>query len=390
MRRFDYRKDQGIISNTIKGYLSQLESNLKELYTMYHNELFLKALKVLETFNQKYPDLKQVENEILKDLLTNENVSYCFEHKKYPPNASSIGESLNQDLKKITDMESDLRDYLVKHWCDELTSYNQIQNGKEFRVVGHAASILPGLADTNDYIESEYRNQYLSCSVISNNELNTFQGKKIVYVVLVDNDNYLFASDEDAVTRESSYPDFQTIATIIINGKERHIKAGYSNDSKTSVITAATPRLIEKKSIEREVKTEGEILKYEGCITNEVGLNRSKTRMQGALLISNGCDLLLYEYLVLKHYHIPFKCINKGLYRLQNNMTPYTLKEFEQFQKEIEYLDNFIKQNNISDDNIQNYYNEVVLPMHYSSDIQEILDNVLSKYIRSTDEKGIK
>lgn len=72
--------------------------------------------------------------------------------------------------------------------------------------------------------------------------------------------------------------------------------------------------MIEELSIQRELKDSGELYRYNSQ-TNEVVLDRTKTRVVGALLLSNGCDLLLGEHINLKQRGIRFKCINKGLYR---------------------------------------------------------------------------
>ena len=38
-------------------------------------------------------------------------------------------------------------------------------------------------------------------------------------------------------------------------------------------------------------------------------------KSKGAVILSNGCGVLIDKYLYLKENDIPFKCINKGLYR---------------------------------------------------------------------------
>ena len=63
-------------------------------------------------------------------------------------------------------------------------------------------------------------------------------------------------------------------------------------------------------SVRRELKDSEELYRY-NSLTNEVVLDRTKTKMRGAILLSDGCDLLLEEYLHLKSLEVKFKCINK-------------------------------------------------------------------------------
>ena len=110
-------------------------------------------------------------------------------------------------------------------------------------------------------------------------------------------------------------------------------------------------------------------------------LDRTKTRVVGALLLSNGCDLLLGEYINLKQRGIRFKCINKGLYRQKNNISPYNEEEYNKFIISLDSLDEVISRYNISDDLLREYYYEVVLPMKYDDDVMKVINKKFSLYL---------
>ena len=174
--------------------------------------------------------------------------------------------------------------------------------------------------------------------MISNRELNTFNGTKTLFVMDVDDDNYIASSYVDAVTADASRSDFNTLKEIDVNGSKHYIKVGYTDNIKEAVTSIGSPRMIEELSVKRELKDSGELYRY-NSLTNEVVLDRTKTKMRGAILLSDGCDLLLEEYLQLMSLEVKFKCINKGLYRQKSNISPYTDEEYNNFLISLDNLD---------------------------------------------------
>ena len=383
MRKFDYTSDYSQIPFLIKSYINTLEEQLLWLVKNDNNELYVDAYNKIQEFKVKYPDLSKVKDEIFKDLLKAENVEYAFIHHVYPSNASNIGLEFSSDLKHIFDLESLLLNISIEHWKNDLTSFNDIKNGEDFMVVAHAAYQLPGVVGNENYRSGSYNKQFLSCSVLSNNELNTFQNSKVVYLTTVDENNYICSSEVDCVTGEISVPDFNTVGMINNNGDIHYVSAGYSITDGKAVTMIATPRLIEKQSIRREIEETGEMFNN-NTLTNEVVLDRTKTRMTGALLISNGCDLLINEYLQLKRKNVPFKCINKGIYKEKNNMPNYTQEEYMDFIKKLGRIDDLINNNSITPSDLSNYYDEVVVNMNYQD---EILDAIKAKFSSSINDK---
>ena len=91
--------------------------------------------------------------------------------------------------------------------------------------------------------------------------------------------------------------------------------------------------------------------------------------------------MLLGEYINLKQRGIRFKCINKGLYRQKNNISPYNEEEYNKFIISLDSLDEVISRYNISDDLLREYYYEVVLPMKYDDNVMKVINKKFSLYL---------
>ena len=381
MRKFSYIADYSLISSSVRGYIIELEKELVMLIDMETgNDIYIDAYKKLKEFKNKYSDLYGIYNKILNDLTSSDNVEYCFKYGKYKDDASLVGLEFEKDLKEIFDLEEKCRDYSIKLWERDITSYDNIINGEDFMTVVHASYLEPGVKGDSNYHDNEYSKQYLSCCLISDRELNTFGEVKTLFVMDVNSESYIASSFVDSVTSETTKADFNTLKEIDVNGKKHYIKVGYTNDMKSSVTSISSPKMIEELSIQRELRDSGELYRYES-LTNEVVLDRTKTRAVGALLLSNGCDMLLGEYINLKQMGIRFKCINKGLYRQKNNISPYNEEEYNKFLINLDSLDEMISKYNISDNLLREYYYEVVLPMKYDSNVMKVINKKFSLYL---------
>ena len=381
MRKFSYITDYGLINSSVRGYITELEKELAMLIDMeVNNGIYIDTYKKLKEFKSKYFNLYDVYNRILNDLISSDNVEYCFKYGKYKEDASLVGLEFEKDLKEIFELEEKCRDYSVKLWERDITNYDNITNGEDFMTVIHASYLEPGVKGELNYHDNEYSKQYLSCSLISDRELNTFGDAKTLFVMDVNSDSYIASSFVDSVTSETTKADFNTLKEIDVNGNKHYIKVGYTNDMESSVTSISSPKMIEELSIQRELKDSGELYRYNSQ-TNEVVLDRTKTRVVGALLLSNGCDLLLGEYINLKQRGIRFKCINKGLYRQKNNISPYNEEEYNKFIISLDSLDEVISRYNISDDLLREYYYEVVLPMKYDDNVMKVINKKFSLYL---------
>lgn len=380
MRKFNYITDYSLINSSVNGYIIELEKELAMLIDMEEdNNIYVETYKKLKEFKNKYSDLYYIYNRILNDLTSGENVEYCFKYGKYKEDASLVGLEFERDLRELFILEEKCRSNSVKLWERDLTSYDNITNGEKFMTVIHASYFEPGVKGDSNYHDNEYSKQYLSCSLMSDRELNTFGDAKTLFVMEINSDNYIASSYVDSVTSESTIPNFNTLKEIDVNGSKHYIDAGYINDKKSSVTSISSPKMIEELSVKRELKDSGELYRY-NSLTNEVILDRTKTKMRGAILLSDGCDLLLEEYLKLKSLEVKFKCINKELYRQKSNIPPYTDEEYNNFLISLDNLDDVIRRYNVSYEDLFDFYQEVVIPMKYDERVMNDINKKLSFY----------
>lgn len=380
MRKFNYITDYSLINSSVNGYIIELEKELAMLIDMEEdNNIYIETYKKLKEFKNKYSDLYYIYNRILNDLTSGENVEYCFKYGKYKEDASLVGLEFERDLRELFILEEKCRSNSVKLWERDLTSYDNITNGEKFMTVIHASYFEPGVKGDSNYHDNEYSKQYLSCSLMSDRELNTFGDAKTLFVMEINSDNYIASSYVDSVTSESTIPNFNTLKEIDVNGSKHYIDAGYINDKKSSVTSISSPKMIEELSVKRELKDSGELYRY-NSLTNEVILDRTKTKMRGAILLSDGCDLLLEEYLRLKSLEVKFKCINKELYRQKSNIPPYTDEEYNNFLISLDNLDDVIRRYNVSYEDLFDFYQEVVIPMKYDERVMNDINKKLSFY----------
>lgn len=380
MRKFNYITDYSLINSSVNGYIIELEKELAMLIDMEEdNNIYVETYKKLKEFKNKYSDLYYIYNRILNDLTSGENVEYCFKYGKYKEDASLVGLEFERDLRELFILEEKCRSNSVKLWERDLTSYDNITNGEKFMTVIHASYFEPGVKGDSNYHDNEYSKQYLSCSLMSDRELNTFGDAKTLFVMEINSDNYIASSYVDSVTSESTIPNFNTLKEIDVNGSKHYIDAGYINDKKSSVTSISSPKMIEELSVKRELKDSGELYRY-NSLTNEVILDRTKTKMRGAILLSDGCDLLLEEYLRLKSLEVKFKCINKELYRQKSNIPPYTDEEYNNFLISLDNLDDVIRRYNVSYEDLFDFYQEVVIPMKYDERVMNDINKKLSFY----------
>lgn len=390
MRKFNYINDYKVISISLKGYIEEMKLELQYLIEIEKKQIYEDALKMIEQFTQKYPNLYEVEKIILKDIISPENIEYFYNNKKYKENASPTGLEFQKDIQKLFEVEEYLKKIAIKSFQSSTTSYENIKNGEDFLIVGHSSTQLPGLPKDSKYKYNKYYGKhYISCSLISNFDLNTFNQNSIVYIVDVNPDNYLSGSYYDTVTRESTSPSIYTIGEASLNGEKIYIDAGMTQNNKSFALKIATPKVIEKLSVKRELKENKTPYVYTNSLTNEIVLDRDKTHCKGCLLIANETKTLFEDFIFLKRNNIDFKCINIGLYKEKINIERNSTEELSMFKETLEQQ-LFALKNELNNQDFLNllsdYYKEVVIPMNYSDEILITINTAFSKYINLNEQ----
>lgn len=117
---------------------------------------------------------------------------------------------------------------------------------------------------------------------------------------------------------------------------------------------------------------------------NEVILDKEKTKYTGIILLSDGCDCLIDEYLsavqARSSMGLEFKCLNKELYREPEIIMPERLEKLSNsIDLSIDFCQNYygVEQ---TKEILEGYVQEVVLPMHYSGQVVELYQSKVESY----------
>ena len=366
MRYFNYRHEHSSMGIDVTSYINEFIKELKCLIEIEGLDVYRDALGVVIDFKNKYPDIRAIGQNILRDLISPENIEYAFKNpNSYKEDASKIGLAFQKDLYKIFELEDNLSKLAEKKF-EEMTPFEQIENGGEFMVVGHASYQLPGVSNNPNYRKNQ--KEYVSCSLFSNNELNTFMDNKIVYLLGVTEDNFISASHFDVVTRETRHPSIHSLKEIETDDGKEYIDIGFTHDMDKFALSIATPKVVERLSLEREKG-------LDSSLTNEIVLLRNKTISNKALLVADETDLLIDEFMVLKSNGVEFKCINRGLYKEQRDEERYDKSKLQDLEQRLSMIGRYDRRA------LEDYYKSVVLKMKYSDDILEKINNSFSKYI---------
>ena len=313
-----------------------------------------------------------------------------YEHNKYPENPSKTFMEVTADFEVCFDIEQQIHDdIVVPIWEEYLTSGEKdLELGEDFAYVVHSGMgfiILPNMPGYRDNI---YNNtSYISSSLLTSKHMSMYNNQ-VGLIMKVNKDNLLAASAIDCVARTEN--------SLSVNNVRHHeggyISVGYSHgigngDIVTKILT---PKAIERESIKQAVERDGEILNYSGGkIINEIDIFKPAVEVDGVFLKSNGCDILLNEYLAAKQmeqaYGKKLRIINQSVYRKKEGLTPCTKEDIDVFKQMIAYYQDeknydFIKRDpEFISELLDMYWAEVVEPNGYEEQVKSQIRDTFDK-----------
>lgn len=329
MKKFDYRNDCMLINNYVFEYLKKMRLEIEELSLIENNMMYDSAIQVMDAFDRKYSNLEYVSHRIMDDLLSKKNMETYKNQGYFSFESSKLGLDFQNDLNNIFELEKELKDFSIDYWYYEITQFNSIKNGDKFRVVAF------GIDEYKNIINDIFAKSLLTCSLVSDQFIKDVESK-ILYITNVNFENYVSS------TVVNKYSNSEAIETAI-----------------------CTPKVIEKICLDNS-----------DCL-NQIKLIKYESYIDGALLVGNGCDLLLDEYRFLKENKIKFKCINKGLY----NSETYSNDEYIEFINKISELEHREVLSDKEKEFLVDYYNEVVVKMNYNEDIINVIKSAIAKHV---------
>lgn len=376
MRCFDYLRD-----STMTGDLFRIVREFRSIMQEYDYDRFLddekrdiekfysEVTSFLDEFDLPFPN--DLSSKINAELLSPEVVNKLEPpYYHYPHDASPLGCKVEVLVNELFQFEDVVSNYVARVWDEDVGSFSSFENGKKFSFVATATDNPEQFPGGPYYRKNGHA--YTSASLFTDQMMDSFMDKKLLLVTEVSSSNLLGMSEVDIATREEMYPGLKTIGKTD-NGY--YIDAGYSFSGNVCT-KLLTPNLLEKRRLALNAE--------QGSSVNEVILDKEKTNYTGMVLLSDGCDCLIDEYLsavqARRSMGLEFKCLNKELYREAGIIMPERLEELSNsIDLSIEFC-----QNNYGVEQtkeiLDGYVQEVVLPMHYSGEVVELYQSKLESY----------
>ena len=376
MRCFDYLRD-----STMTGDLFRIVREFRSIMQEYDYGQFLddekrdiekfysEVTSFLDEFDLPFPN--DLSSKINAELLSPEVVNKLEPpYYHYPHDASSLGCRVEVLANRLFQFEDIVSNYVARVWDEDVGSFSSFENGKKFSFVATATDNSEQFPGGPYYRKNGHA--YTSATLFTNQMMDSFMDKKLLLVTEVSSSNLLGMSEVDIATREEMYPGLKTIGKTD-NGY--YIDAGYSFSGNVCT-KLLTPDLLEKRRLALNAEQFPSI--------NEVILDKEKTKYTGIILLSDGCDCLIDEYLsavqARSSMGLEFKCLNKELYREPEIIMPERLEKLSNsIDLSIDFCQNYygVEQ---TKEILEGYVQEVVLPMHYSGEVVELYQSKVENY----------
>lgn len=376
MRCFDYLRD-----STMTGDLFRIVREFRSIMQEYDYGQFLddekrdiekfysEVTSFLDEFDLPFPN--DLSSKINAELLSPEVVNKLEPpYYHYPHDASSLGCRVEVLANRLFQFEDIVSNYVARVWDEDVGSFSSFENGKKFSFVATATDNPEQFPGGPYYRKNGHA--YTSATLFTNQMMDSFMDRKLLLTTEVSSSNLLGMSEVDIATREGMNPGLKTIGKTD-NGY--YIDAGYSFSGNVCT-KLLTPDLLEKRRLALNAEQFPSI--------NEVILDKEKTKYTGIILLSDGCDCLIDEYLnavqARSSMGLEFKCLNKELYREPEIIMPERLEELgNSIDLSIEFCQNYygVEQ---TKEILEGYVQEVVLPMHYSGEVVELYQSKVESY----------
>ena len=376
MRCFDYLRDR-----TMTGDLLRIVREFRSIMQEYDYDRFLddekrdieKFYSEVTSFLDEFdlPFSNDLSSKINTELLSPEVVNKLEPpYYHYPHDASPLGCKVEVLVNELFQFEDVVSNYVARVWGDGLGSFSSFENGKDFSFVATATDNPEQFPGGPYYRKNGHA--YTSATLFTDQMMDSFMDRKLLLVTEVSSSNLLGMSEVDIATREGMNPGLKTIGKI---DDGYYIDAGYSFSGNVCT-KLLTPDLLEKRRLALNAEQFPSI--------NEVILDKEKTKYTGIILLSDGCDCLIDEYLnavqAKSSMGLEFKCLNKELYREPEIIMPERLEELgNSIDLSIEFCQNCygVEQ---TKEILEGYVQEVVLPMHYSGEVVELYQSKVESY----------
>ena len=383
MRNFNYLRDMNEteeLLRIVREYQKTIESYDLKMFSSIEQQKIIEFKEKVNNFLKEYdlPWPNDLGNKINEELLSPEVVNNLAANDyKYPHDASKTGCKVEIQANELFRLEEEIAQYITRIWKKTLTTFDTFQNGFPFSFVATAVD-LPEFFPGGAYYKKNGHG-YTSATLFTNNIMDSFMNKKLLLFCEINERNLLGMSEVDIATREGNTPGLKTIG-VIEREEYNYINAGYSLSGNVCT-KLLTPRILEERRMQLNLK--------QGPSINEVILDKEKTNYSGMMLLSDGWDFLMDEYLVAIQANetmgLNLKCLNKSLYKRSENNYERLLNLYNKINSSLE-----IYERNYGIDMtkqlLERYIKDVVEPMKYCEEVNEIYREKLKEYSQKVEQ----
>ena len=383
MTNFNYLRDANKtqeLLRIIREYQKTLGNYDLKIFTVIEQQKITefkeKVASFLKEFDLPWPN--DIGNKINEELLSPEVVNNLKPPTyEYSHDASITGckvEALSNELFRL---EEEIAHYVARIWKETLTSFDNFQNGFPFSFVATAID-FPEFFPGGAYYKKT-GHAYTSATLFTNNIMDSFMDKKLLLVCEINEKNLLGMSEVDIATREENAPGLKTIG-MVDREEYNYINAGYSFSGNVCT-KILTPSILEQRRIQLNLKQTPSI--------NEVILDKEKTNYTGMVLLSNGIDCLMNEYLIAiqskETMGLSLKCLNKSLYKqseIDDDKLLNLNNEINSFLETYEMNYGI----DLTEQLLERYIKDVVEPMNYCKEVTALYMTKLNEYRQKVEQ----
>ena len=239
----------------------------------------------------------------IENLLKNYRDLYTKEEYIFLKKVSLSCQRENFDYEKIREITFQIRPFFTRVWQQELTDFNNYNVGDKFKFV-----ITCPTKDAKDY--DIKRKSILSCSLITDKHMGTFNHLNYGLVCDVNENNLIATSSYDVhsvLIKNNNAPAYYYISSL---------KNGYKIFSEKYVNPLKLPNQIEMDLIKENIKVNGDFIKERfKNVYSDITLDATETNFLGVVLFEPYTERDYNEaYELSQKYSLNVKIIPKDLY----------------------------------------------------------------------------
>ena len=235
----------------------------------------------------------------------------------------------------------------------------------------------------------DHKINFISSSLITDKEMETGY-TNVGILIKPKRITILTAYSSDCGTIENNQ---KNVTNIKVNDDGYCVSIAYPRYA-MPISKLGTPKKIERDAIQASINNTGEILnagKWVFPIYTEVVIDKKDFELDGIFFKTTGCDINLQDYIVAKqmemYYGKKLRKVNQSINREKNGLNPYTDEEIERFNDQLQFYNDEENYKMFKDapvlfrNLIQSYYKEIVCETGFKAETKIKIESTFVKII---------